>query len=196
MIGGGAVPKPGESSLAHHGVLFLDEAPEFSRQVLESLRQPLESGNITIARSQWKATFPAQFTLLLSQNPCPCGYAYDTAKECTCLPRAIARYQQKLSGPLLDRIDLHVPVTRETGTDHTTSAQLQNKVLTAKAILHRIAPLAPTEEQFLKQSCTTLHLSLRAQHRIAAVAKTIAALENKNMITQDHILEALQYRQQ
>ncbi len=194
MTGGGNSPTPGEISLAHNGVLFLDEAPEFSRQVLETLRQPLESGNITITRSHWRATFPAKFLLVLSQNPCPCGFAFDPEHHCECTPAQVHRYQTKLSGPLLDRIDLHVAIGRAHGKSSLSSAQMREQVAQAREKLPHIKQLSAKLETGLKTMCAKLHLSLRAQHRIVKVAKTIATLEGSSEIKNTHLLEAVQYR--
>lgn len=221
LVGGGKIPRPGEISLAHRGVLFLDEFPEFSRAVLENLRQPLEDGFITIARAQSTLTFPARFTLVASQNPCPCGYYSDPDKSCTCSPMQISKYQKRVSGPLLDRIDLHVEVPRlkfskliaeETQTE--SSAQIRERVemaretqrrrfqgltihtnaeMSAKEIKEFCRPDEPTLD-LLRAAVTQMRLSARAYYRILKVARTIADLAGVKEIAIAHVAEALQYR--
>lgn len=220
LVGGGAFPRPGEISLAHRGVLFLDEFPEFPRAVLETLRQPLEDGIVTISRAQGTITFPARFTLVASQNPCPCGYASDPERTCSCSPIMIARYQKKISGPLLDRIDLHVEVPRvkfdKLSTDDLaeSSEKVRARVEEARARqTHRFhnTPLTTNCEMknkdirefcklneqsidLLRQAVTHLHLSARSYHRILKLARTIADLEAQDAIHTEHVAEALQYR--
>ncbi len=221
LVGGGSFPKPGEISLAHRGVLFLDEFPEFPRTVLENLRQPLEDGVVTVSRAQGTVCFPATFTLIASQNPCPCGYLSDPGRECTCSQAQIVKYQKKISGPLLDRIDLHVEVPRvefeklsnkEDATEDSASVrqrverarQIQNKrflntfiktnaEMGAKQIKN-VCILSSQSLEILKSAVERLHLSARSYHRILKVARTIADLENEENIKTTHIAEALQYR--
>lgn len=220
LIGGGTKPKPGEASLAHRGVLFLDELPEFSHSSLEALRQPLEDGQVTIARIKDSATYPAQFILVATQNPCPCGY-YGTTKPCVCSGAAIAKYQKKVSGPILDRIDLHLAVH---GVDHkrllearqptgeTTAAK--GRVETAYAVqrqrfgktrfnssmsnkeVRELAKLSQAAKDLLDTAAVKLSISARSYVRSAKVARTIADLANEETILPQHVSEALQYRQQ
>lgn len=221
LVGGGKIPRPGEISLAHRGVLFLDEFSEFPRQVLENLRQPLEDGVITISRAQGSLTFPARFILVASQNPCPCGYATDTEKPCTCSPIQISKYQKKVSGPLLDRIDLHVEVPRLqfqklTGEDsqNEPSNKIRERVETARERQRQrfreiglqnnaemgpkqIKEFCPVSEQtldLLRVAVTQMHLSARSYHRILKTARTIADLAASENIETNHVAEALQYR--
>lgn len=220
LIGGGKVPKPGEVSLSHNGVLFLDELPEFRKNVLEVLRQPLEDGEVTIARSQMSLTFPARFMLVAAMNPCPCGYRGDPKHECTCSPIAIQRYWAKMSGPLLDRIDIHVEVPavewRElTGTpDGETSGALRQRINRARTVqqerlkgagiyanaqmgnrhLKKFCPLDDQSLAVLEKAVAVLGLSARAYHRILKIARTIADLDEADRITSAHVAEAIQYR--
>jgi magnesium chelatase family protein len=220
LVGGGKFPRPGEISLAHRGVLFLDEFPEFPRSVLESLRQPLEDGIVTISRAQGSLTFPARFMLVASQNPCPCGYASDTERRCTCTPIQLVRYRKKISGPLLDRIDLHVEVPRvpfEKLSDRSpgeTSVKIRSRVEEArerqrsrfrdsKTIvnsemsnrdLKEFCVLDEPSISLVKHAVATLHLSARSYHRILKLSRTIADLAASDDITVDHVAEALQYR--
>ncbi|SDX78961.1 magnesium chelatase family protein [Allochromatium warmingii] len=218
LVGGGTHPRPGEISLAHHGVLFLDELPEFDRRVLEVLREPLESGWIDIARAARQVRFPAQFQMVAAMNPCPCGYLGDSTGRCRCSPEQVARYRARLSGPLLDRIDLHVEVLRlEVGqlTGPTprateTTAQVRARVSAARARqLDRVgkpnAALTPTEierdcaldaagQRLIEQALTRLALSARAYHRILKVARTIADLAAVEQISITHLSEAIGYR--
>lgn len=220
LVGGGRIPKPGEISLAHHGVLFLDELPEFKKDVLEMLRQPLEDGTISISRVHGSATFPAEFMLVASMNPCPCGYYGDATRQCTCTPLRITQYLSRISGPLLDRIDIQVPAQaipfdklQQTKTSETSVA-IRKRVESARTIqykryerigLYRNAQLTgkllseycelPEDAQaLLKHAFDRLGLSARAYDRILKVARTIADLEGKEMIEIGHVAEAVQYR--
>lgn len=212
----GGVPRPGEISLAHHGVLFLDELPEFDRKVLEVLREPLESGHITISRAARQADFPANFQLLAAMNPCPCGYLGHHNNKCRCTPDQVSRYKAKISGPLLDRIDLHidVPALKEeelvkasvtessqsirNRVEKARAKQLQrqgkpNNLLGTKEIeIHCVADEAGLT--LLKTAISRLNLSARAYHRILKVARTICDLSDEVTIQPSHIAEALQYR--
>ena len=216
LVGGGGIPRPGEISLAHNGVLFLDELPEFDRKVLEVLREPLESGHITISRAARQADFPARFQLLAAMNPCPCGYLGHHNNKCRCTPDQVARYRAKISGPLLDRIDLHieVPALREdeltAAASGESSASIRQRVEQARAIQMRRQGkanfLLSTKEidqhcltddagmSLLKQAISRLNLSARAYHRILKVARTIADLAGEKNIKSAHIAEAVQYR--
>ena len=216
LVGGGNPPRPGEISLAHMGVLFLDELPEFDRKVLETLREPLESGRIHIARAARQAEFPAEFQLVAAMNPCPCGYAGHSNGKCRCTPDQIARYRGKLSGPFLDRIDLLIevpalPAEALSGqADGESSASIRARVEQAIAIQSTRqqkanARLTPAEVEacctpdeaggaLLKQAMTRLDLSARAWHRILKVARTIADLAGSNDIRAPHVAEAIQYR--
>jgi magnesium chelatase family protein len=220
LIGGGKWPRPGEISLAHRGVLFLDELPEFPRHVLEVLRQPLEEGFITISRANGTLTFPAQFILVAAQNPCPCGYASDPEKQCTCNAAQIIRYQKKISGPLIDRMDIHLEVPRvkyEKLTENVhgeKSNNIRERVVGArKRQENRFAgtkTIANAEMNLkqLKQFCSLnndcknlllsaskqLGLSARSYHRILKLSRTIADLADVDEIKLEHIAEALQYR--
>lgn len=221
LIGGGAVPRPGEVTLAHRGVLFLDEFPEFSSSVLEVLRQPLEDNHISITRLRHSYTFPASFILVAAQNPCPCGNFGQVKLECTCAPTNVQRYRKKISGPLLDRIDLHINVPRlqyqeimMTSSEEETSAEIQTRVVAARAIQTKRFGRPKTNNEMtpeqLKQFCTVdtqsnlllekaankYQLSGRAIHRVLKVARTIADLAGTEQITQQHIAESLQYRLQ
>lgn len=220
LVGGGKFPKPGEISLAHRGVLFLDEFAEFPRQVLENLRQPLEDGIVTISRAQGTITFPAQFTLIASQNPCPCGYASDPDRACICSPMQIAQYRKKISGPLLDRIDLHIEVPRvkfeklaKDGLEEL-SKKIRERVEEARERQqHRLkgTPYQTNSEMknkdikqhcklddqsvdLLRQAVTQMHLSARGYHRILKLSRTIADLGGQDNIEMEHVAEALQYR--
>lgn len=216
LVGGGSRPKPGEITLAHHGVLFLDELPEFPRGVLEVLREPLESGEIVIARARDRVCFPARFQLVAAMNPCPCGYLGDPEQRCRCTPEQVQRYRARLSGPLLDRIDLHLGVRREpTRLQHcpdneTSSAVLAQQVAAAQIRqltrqgcvnahldltgVRTYCSLHSTDQQWLEQAGERLRLSLRALHRVLKVARTLADLDNKIDIYRAHLAEALQYR--
>ncbi|HWT55209.1 MAG TPA: YifB family Mg chelatase-like AAA ATPase [Rhodocyclaceae bacterium] len=214
LVGGGSIPRPGEISLAHHGVLFLDELPEFDRRVLEALREPLESGNIHVARAGHRASFPAQFQLIAAMNPCPCGYLGQA--RCRCTPDQVARYRGKLSGPLLDRIDLILDVATITEAELSArsggdpSSKIRERVRAARQRqLSRQgktnAQLNPDEieshcitnaegEALLKRALSQLNLSARGYHRILRVARSIADLAASEQVTAPHIAEAIQYR--
>ncbi len=216
LVGGGSRPQPGEITLAHQGVLFLDELPEFDRKVLEVLREPLESGQIIIARARDRVRFPARFQLVAAMNPCPCGYLGDPNGRCRCSTDQVQRYRSKLSGPLLDRIDLHLTVARETtslqanpvpGEDSATIArkvaaarqqQIQRQgcanALLDLAGLRQHCALGTEDQRWLEQACERLNLSLRAAHRLLKVARTLADLEAEPKIQRQHLAEALQYR--
>jgi magnesium chelatase family protein len=221
LVGGGTIPRPGEISLSHHGVLFLDELPEFARNVLEVLRQPLEDGHVTISRSKMSIDYPSNFMMVCAMNPCPCGYATDPTKQCTCTPLQIQKYMAKISGPLLDRIDLHIEVpavkykdlsSKETG-EH--SSHIRDRVMRAREIqrkrfmgrkgLYANANMVSKDiqsfchvdaagEELLKMAITKLGLSARAYDRILKVARTIADLGSSPTICPEHVSEAIQYR--
>ncbi|MFM7026276.1 MAG: YifB family Mg chelatase-like AAA ATPase [Limnohabitans sp.] len=216
LVGGGSPPRPGEISLAHHGVLFLDEFPEFARSALEALREPLETGHITIVRAARRAEFPARFQLIAAMNPCPCGYLGSRVRACRCTPDQIARYQGKLSGPLLDRIDLHIEVgslpteallaavpgestaviatrsqaarARALARQGCTNAQLQGQRLDTHTVLD------PAAQTLLHQAAARLGWSGRSTHRTLKVARTIADLANSQALQVGHVAEAIQYR--
>lgn len=215
LVGGGSPPRPGEISLAHHGVLFLDELPEFPRSALEALREPLETGRITIARAAHRAEFPARFQLVAAMNPCPCGWL-GSARACRCTPEQVARYQGRLSGPLLDRIDLHVevpalppaqlldappgeataPVRARAQAAREGALRRQGKANHALEgeEIDRHAALAPPAAAFLRQAALRLGWSARATHRVLKVARTIADLDGAGAIATPHLAEAVQYR--
>ena len=216
LVGGGSVPRPGEISIAHQGVLFLDELPEFERRVLEALREPLESGRIHISRAARQAEFPAQFQLVAAMNPCPCGYLGDASGKCRCTPDQVARYRSRLSGPLLDRIDLQIEVPAlpaevlQRAADGEASASIRSRVtlarerqlarqgkpnarLTTREIDRFCQPDA-SGAALLKQALARLNLSARAYHRVLRVARSIADLAACEAIAAQHIAEAVQYR--
>jgi magnesium chelatase family protein len=219
MVGGGSTPAPGEISLAHHGVLFLDELPEFNRRSLEVLRQPLEEGHVTISRALNSTTFPARFVLVAAMNPCPCGYLGDAKRPCKCGPMQIERYMGRLSGPLLDRIDLHIEVPAvpfqelSATADGTSSAVMREQVSKAREVqrqrfgdgpglnsrmssrqLRRHCNLVAEGRQLLKTAMDELGLSARAHDRILRVARTVADLEGSADILSPHLMEAIGYR--
>jgi magnesium chelatase family protein len=220
LIGGGTVPRPGEVSLAHNGVLFLDEMPEFKKNVLEMLRQPLEDGQVSISRAAMSLTYPASFMLVAAMNPCPCGYLADPQHDCSCTPVMVQRYRSRLSGPLLDRIDLHVEVPRvphrdlADPKDGESSAAVRARVETARGIQRErlgrygIHANARMQTRHIRKFCTVdaegqrlleavtdrLGLSARTYTRILKVARTIADLAGEEQILQPHLAEAIQYR--
>ena len=213
LVGGGSKPRPGEISLAHAGVLFLDELPEYSRHVLEVLREPLESGRIVISRAALQSEFPARFQLIAAMNPCPCGYQGDPSGRCTCTPDQIRRYRDRISGPLLDRIDLQVEVPRQSLNGQEPgepSAPVRERVMAARKIqtkrgqfnahldvsgVREHCKLGPKQAHLLEQACERLNLSARAHHRILRVARTIADLDDSSDIELPHLTEAIGYRQ-
>ncbi len=221
LIGGGTIPRPGEVSLAHNGILFLDELPEFRKNVLEVLRQPLEDGRVTISRAAISLTYPASFMLVAAMNPCPCGYFTSETHVCTCTPFQIQRYRSKVSGPLLDRIDIQIEVPavpyealRQKG-EAESSEQIRERVERARQIqakrfarhrkvftnaqmktrdIRRYCALDREGDDLLKTAITQLGFSARAYHRILKVARTIADLDGMEAIHASHVAEAIQYR--
>jgi len=216
LVGGGSPPRPGEASLAHHGVLFLDELPEFPRAALEALREPLETGRIVVSRAARQAEFPARFQLVAAMNPCPCGHLGDAARACRCTPDAVLRYQGRISGPLLDRIDLQIEVPAvdaarlAAAADGEPSAVVAARVLAARGRamdrqgtandalagepLERHCRLDPASSAFLQSATARLGWSARGYHRILRVARTIADVEGLADIATAHLAEAIQYR--
>jgi len=220
LVGGGSIPRPGEVSLAHHGVLFLDELPEFRRDVLEVLRQPLEDGHVTLSRATTSLTYPARFTLVAAMNPCPCGYLGDSGRDCTCTPSQVRRYLMRISGPLLDRIDIHVEVPRLRQEDLINapqgedSAAIRQRVVQARRIqqqrfagrgffcnahmkpkdLRTYCSTSREARELLKNAITQLSLSGRAYDRILKLSRTIADLAGAEQIDVVHVAEAIQYR--
>jgi magnesium chelatase family protein len=218
LVGGGSIPQPGEISLAHNGVLFLDELPEFSRSVLEVMRQPMEDGKVTISRAKMAAEFPANFMLLAAMNPCPCGYYNHPGKECNCPPGAVQKYLHKISGPLLDRIDLHVEVVPvpyahlSATSGGEASSFIRERVMAARErqqrryhkpmsntqmtsrMIKEFCRIDPSGELLLRNAMDRLHLSARAYDRILKVARTIADLAGEEAILPAHVAEAIQYR--
>jgi magnesium chelatase family protein len=223
LIGGGSNPVPGEVSLAHRGVLFLDEFPEFPRHVIESLRQPIEDGKVSISRAKGTVTYPAQFLLVAASNPCPCGYYGDSQRQCKCLPGSIARYQKRISGPILDRIDIHVEVPsvetqklvdkddkdkRERSVDIQKRVQRVRDIQTKRFEGTRIRSNSEMSVKDMRVFCdlsaecksmmisasSAMKLSARGYFKVIKVARTIADLEGSEDIGVSHIAEALQYR--
>ena len=224
LVGGGTHPQPGEISLAHRGVLFLDEFNEFPRSVIEALRQPIEDGQLTISRSLERVTYPSRFMLVAAANPCPCGYLNDDTKQCTCTKREIIRYRKKLSGPILDRIDLHVdiPVVDikklalgfSKSNKNEPSCQIRNRITKARSIqyqrfsdelihtnaemknklIRKFVPLDPNSNSMLMDAARVFQLSARSYLKIIKLARTIADLEQIETVNKNHIAEALQYR--
>jgi magnesium chelatase family protein len=216
LVGGGSPPRPGEISLAHHGVLFLDEFPEFNRAALEALREPLETGHITIARAARRADFPARFQLIAAMNPCPCGFLGSPMHHCRCTPDQVTRYQGRLSGPLLDRIDLHVEVPALPAHDvlsapaGESSACMRARCVAARERaqarqgktnqaligqeIDQHAPLDAATSQFLRTAAARLGWSARGTHRTLKIARTIADLAGSEAIALTHAAEAMQYR--
>ena len=220
LIGGGGIPRPGEISLAHNGVLFLDELAEFDRSSLEILRQPLEDGKVTISRAAGTVTYPCSIMLVAAMNPCPCGYHGHPKKKCTCTQRQVSQYLSKISGPLLDRFDLHVEVAPveyssiSSAKKEESSAQIRERVQRAREIqqnrfkgthitcnagitaeiLHEVCPLTEQAEQTLKDVFDRMGLSARAYGRILKVSRTIADMDGSQMIDRKHIAQAVRYR--
>ncbi|MGE5842783.1 MAG: YifB family Mg chelatase-like AAA ATPase, partial [Deltaproteobacteria bacterium] len=220
LIGGGQTPKPGEVSLAHNGVLFLDELPEFRKNVLEVLRQPMEDGKVTISRASSSVTYPANFMLVAAMNPCPCGFLGDPKRECSCTFLQIQRYRTKISGPLMDRIDIHMEVPPVQFKDLSaaeggeSSADILARVMAARRIqgerfqktkiftnahmntgqLRKFCVLDSQSEEILEQAMEKFGLSARAHSRILKIARTIADLARTEDITSAHVAEAIQYR--
>jgi magnesium chelatase family protein len=221
LLGGGAFPNPGEVSLAHNGVLFLDELPEFKRSALEVMRQPLEDGKVTVSRAAGSVTFPSEFMLVAAMNPCPCGYFGDLKRECRCGPAQVQRYRQRVSGPLLDRIDLHIEVPaveyRDVASERVeeTSATIGERVIRARQRqqerflgdgkvncnarmatrhLKQYCKLTQDSQELIRVAMSELNLSARAYDRILKVSRTIADLDGKTEISPEHVSEAIQYR--
>jgi magnesium chelatase family protein len=221
LVGGGNIPKPGEISLAHRGVLFLDEFPEFGQRVLEVMRQPMEDKVVTISRAKGSLTFSANFQLIAAMNPCPCGWHGDSQKPCTCAPAVVTKYQKRISGPLLDRIDIHIEVPRvdyeKLSGDRLgeTSEAIRQRVQTARDVqnkrfvnsegvicnadmrigeVRQFCQLQDEGQRLMRAAMSQLNLSARAYHRILKLARTIADLAGSEEIQSPHLAEALQYR--
>ena len=220
LIGGGREPRPGEASLAHHGVLFLDEMPEFGRRVLDLLRQPLEDGVVRVSRAAGTVAFPARFLLVGAMNPCPCGFAGDPVRECRCTPGQVERYGGRLSGPLLDRFDLVIPVrgldatelqgasvaepsravqarvirARQRQTERRASTRASVNAELASRVLHDVCGLDDAGQRMLERACRALHLSARAYHRLCRVARTVADLDASDRVRVEHLAEAISFR--
>jgi len=221
LLGGGTFPNPGEVSLAHNGVLFLDELPEFKRSALEVMRQPLEDGKVTVSRAAGSVTFPSEFMLVAAMNPCPCGYFGDLKRECRCGPVQVQRYRQRISGPLLDRIDLHIEVPaveyRDVASQRAeeSSAAIRERVVRARERqqerfrndskvncnarmatrqLKQHCKLSQDSQELIRVAMSELNLSARAYDRILKVSRTIADLDRKAEIAPEHVSEAIQYR--
>jgi magnesium chelatase family protein len=216
LVGGGGTPRPGEISLAHRGVLFLDELPEFERRVLEVLREPLESGRITISRAARQADFPACFQLIAAMNPCPCGFLGHSSNKCRCTPDLISRYQSKISGPLLDRIDMQIRVGALAHEVLLRQADGESSSVIAARVTHAFATQLtrqgksnhhlstseidkhckpdPEGDQLLRAAMSQMNWSARAYHRILKVARTIADLAGAGIVGRVHVAEAIQYR--
>jgi magnesium chelatase family protein len=220
LVGGGRIPKPGEISLAHYGVLFLDELPEFTREALEVLRQPLEDGVVTISRVNASLTYPAKTTLICAANPCKCGNFLDVSKQCNCTPKQIQQYLGKLSGPLLDRIDIHIEVASvkykelESTKVEEKSSSIRERVNRARKVqlerykglkiysnsqllpshMNRFCKLDEGGKELLKNAFEKLGLSARAHNRILKVSRTIADMDESELIKTNHLAEAIQYR--
>lgn len=222
LIGGGSWPRPGEVTLAHRGVLFIDEFPELHRDLLESLRQPIEDGVVTISRAGGTITYPSRFMLIAAHNPCPCGYYNDPQKECSCTPTQVSRYTRKISGPILDRIDIHLDVPKveqeklmDEGEGGESSAEIRKRVSRARGLqqerfknerifansemtiplLKKYCALDTTSRDIIRNAMTKLGLSARSYHKLLKVSRTIADLEGSDDIQPHHVAEAVQYRQ-
>ncbi|MFV1997456.1 MAG: YifB family Mg chelatase-like AAA ATPase, partial [Acidiferrobacterales bacterium] len=216
LVGGGSFPRPGEISLAHNGVLFLDELPEFNRHVLEVLREPLESGSITVSRAARQSDFPARFQLVAAMNPCPCGYAGTSSGRCRCTAEQIIKYRNRVSGPLLDRIDMHIEVpalpkeqiTKSEGKAESSHV-IRERVLRARSLqtrrklvnaamnnrqIEEYCKVSDDDTRLLEDAINKLGLSARAYHRILKVARSIADLDQSESIITPHLTEAIQYR--
>ena len=219
LVGGGTYPRPGEISLAHRGVLFLDEFPEFPRSIMEALRQSLEDGAVTVSRARETINFPARFTLVAAQNPCPCGYLGDNEKECICGTTQIAKYQKRVSGPILDRIDIHLDVPRVEfkklldDEENDNTEEIRSRVLKARNVqkerfskniftnaemgveeIKKFCRIDSYSKTILERAGERLGLSARAYHKILKLARTIADLDNADQISSEHLAEAIQYR--
>ncbi|MDH5470692.1 MAG: ATP-binding protein, partial [Gammaproteobacteria bacterium] len=215
LVGGGSRPRPGEISLAHNGVLFLDELPEFDRRVLEVLREPMETGHVVVSRAAQQAEFPARFQLVAAMNPCHCGYLGDSSGRCHCTSEQVQRYRNRISGPLLDRIDMHMEVPRLSfaelqGKKSEGSAVVRERVMTARSIqlqrnrslnsqlrheqIDSVCALHKSDQQLLQHAMEKLRLSARAYHRILKLARTLADMDAAGHIKTTHLTEAITYR--